>query len=105
MASSETEESSLDSVIVIISLVTMNSSASNHLDKRLLLFHVHSHTVLPAAFERDLLFCDLTGTVFQFSAISDSKAWFAIAAEAPSKSLLALTELVCPRSELIANDP
>src|SRR2546425_4058928 len=98
MARSETEESSLDSVIVIISLVTMNSSASNHLDKRLLLFHVHSQTALPDALERGLLFCGLSGTVIQLFSRA-SEVWLSHAAEAPSEPLIGR------RTELIADDP
>ena len=74
MASSATDVSSLDSEMVIMSLETINSSASNHLDRRLLQFHAHSQTVLVVAFGPALVFWAFRGTVCQLSVESVSMA-------------------------------
>ena len=68
------DESSLDSVIVIISLEIINSSASNHLDSKLLQFQAHSQTTLVVDLEPALVLLGLDGTVCQLSKESATKA-------------------------------
>ena len=61
--SSSMEESSLVSVTVKISFDIIKSTASNHLDSRLLQFQVHSQTNLLVVLETDLDLVGFKGTV------------------------------------------
>ena len=79
------DSSSLVSVIVQMSLEMINSSASNHLEIKLLQFHVQSHIVLLVDFGVGLVLLVLVGIEDQGTGSTVSLSRLSVSEDAASK--------------------